>query len=200
MPRAVAQAAQRIQPGLKVLTSRASGSGFLGDHAKAVSTRNAIRRGEWDYVVLQAQKYSTSGRYTYPTDGAKQLTRIAKGVGARVIMFPEWRRKGQLQEGIRVHKLHQQIATANGSTVSPVGLAWDAALAANARLPLHARDGNHATAAGNYLTASVLYATITRRDPRVGAKRTARDEQLDEIAWQTVLGKKQKSKAVPAKK
>lgn len=200
MPRAVAKAASRIKPDAKILTSRAMGSGFLADHAKSAATIKALRLGKWDYVVLQAQKYSTSGRYTYPTDGAKQLTRVAKEVGAQVIMFPEWRRKGHAQEGVRVHKLHQKIAAENGAVVSPVGLAWDAALLANSKLPLHDRDGNHAAPAGNYLTASVLCATITKADPRVGEKRTARDKQLDEIAWRVVQAEQQKAAPVKSEK
>ena len=48
----------------------------------------------WSFVVLQAQKYSTSGQFFYPTDGAEALLRIARTQRAVPILFPEWPLRG----------------------------------------------------------------------------------------------------------
>ena len=168
-----------------------AGGAFLVNHLANEDTVELIKNGKWDVVVLQGQKYSTTGRYTYPTDAAKELTRLAKEHGARVVMFPEWRRRGHDEEGQRVHRLHESIAKETGAEVAPVGLAWDAAFAAQPNLVLHAADGNHCNPQGAYLTACVLYTTITGRDPqgidyRARIRMSDRQRQfLQRIAWET---------------
>ncbi len=165
---------------------------FLVDHAQSQDTLDAIDRGDWDYVVLQAQKYSTSGRYTYPTDAAVALTKRAQDLGATVIMYPEFRRRGQLDESRRVHDLHRSIAAKTKAQIAPVGLAWDRALRESSDLVLHQQDGNHANATGMYLTACVFYSLISGKDPsglaapdRVGAPKSV-IRQLQQAAWKTV--------------
>lgn len=45
--------------------------------------------------------------------------------------------------------------------MAPIGPAWDLALTRHPSLVLHDSDGNHSAPAGAFLTALVLYATIT---------------------------------------
>ena len=49
--------------------------------------------------------------------------------------------------------------------MAPVGRAWDLALAARPGLTLYADDGNHQTALGAFLTASVLFGRLTDESP-----------------------------------
>ncbi|WP_240223247.1 hypothetical protein [Rheinheimera hassiensis] len=121
--------------------------------------------GNWSHVILQAQKYSTTGRYFYPTDAAEEWIRRINAKNARAIMFPEWPRRGNKEEGQRIHQLHQNIAKAEPACVAPIGLAWEQALQHNPRLKLHSSDGNHAAFEGAFLTALVLYGTISTQDP-----------------------------------
>lgn len=46
----------------------------------------------WSFVILQAQKYSTSGQFSCSTAEAKEFVRLARAQGAVPIMFPEWPR------------------------------------------------------------------------------------------------------------
>ena len=81
--------------------------------------------------------------------------------GAMPIMFPEWPRRGNTEEGQRIHELHLQIVAREPACIAPVGLAWELALRQHPSLELHARDGNHSNATGALLTTYVLYEVIT---------------------------------------
>lgn len=148
-------------PGKKVVFAVASGYGFLVDHARNKRTLDLLKKGKWDFVVLQAQKYSTTGRRTYPIDGALKLSEIAKKHGTKVIMYPEWSRRNVPEEYKRINKLHHRIAKKTKATVAPIGQTWAAVLKKNPKLILHSSDGNHASVAGSYLNACLFYGMLT---------------------------------------
>ena len=143
----------------------AGGLGFLEEAWKHPSTRPKLESLPWTHVILQAQKYSQSGKYEYSTKEAIEMAQFIQNLGAKAIFFPEWGQRGKEDEGRRVHALHESIARKSQATVAPVGLAWDRALEKDLAVKLHAADGNHQTIHGAFLTASVLYATITGRSP-----------------------------------
>jgi len=134
---------------------------FLEERLEDKVTQKTLESETWTHVVLQAQKYSTSGQFTYPTDAAEEWIRRSRNVGAQPILFPEWARRDNVEEGARVHRLHMEIAAREPACVAPIGLAWEIMLDANPEIALHDRDGNHANRTGALLTAYVLYATIT---------------------------------------
>ena len=149
-------------PPSKTVHARTAPSwGFLVDHLQNKKTQRLLESQSWTHVILQAQKYSSSGRYYYPTTAAEELIRRAKLQDAIPIMFPEWPRRGNSEEGQRVHELHLQIASREPACVAPVGLAWQLILEQKPSLKLHAPDGNHSNRQGALLTAYVLYEVIT---------------------------------------
>jgi hypothetical protein len=123
-------------------------------------TLTAIQNRGWSHLVLQGQKYSTTGRYTYPTDAAQYWIALSKQRGATPVLFPEHAREGNVEEGGRVFQLHQMIALQEPACVAPIPLAWYAAIQQQG-LTLHEADGNHANRTGAALTAFVLYEVIT---------------------------------------
>jgi len=139
----------------------APGWAFLAERLDDKVTQSTLESETWTHVVLQAQKYSTSGQYTYPTDAAETWIQRSRSVGAQPILFPEWARRDHIEEGARIHRLHMGIAAREPACVAPIGLAWEIMLEANPDIALHDRDGNHANRTGALLTAYVLYATIT---------------------------------------
>jgi hypothetical protein len=148
------------------LDACAIGNGYMENHLRSDRTLAAIDEGGWDVVVLQGQKYSTSGRYSYPIDACVEIGQRIANVGARIILFPEWGQVGNPDEARHVQSIHEQIAPLIPATIAPVGLAWDIAIARDTSLPLHASDGNHSSDLGGYLTGLVLFATISDQDPR----------------------------------
>jgi hypothetical protein len=139
----------------------APGYRFLEERLTDGVTLPLLTSRSWTHVILQAQKYSSSGLYDYPTVAAEEFIRRARAQGAVPIMFPEWPRRGNTEEGQRVHNLHLDIASRESACVAPVGLAWEASIANRPALDLHAPDGNHSNLTGAVLTAYVLYEVLT---------------------------------------
>lgn len=147
-----------------VATAEAPGWMFLDQRPSDARSMQLLDSRRWSAVVLQAQRYSTTGRYSYSTAEAQELVRRARRQGALPVLFPEWPRRG-IDETQRIYDLHASIASAEPACVAPVGQAWDLAARRFPQLVLHADDGNHAAPAGSYLAALMLYATITGASP-----------------------------------
>ena len=165
LPEQLSQLLQAGLPGKKVAIVVAPGWLFLDERAGDTPTLTLLQSQRWTAVVLQAQKYSSSGLVDYPTDGAEQLVKISRAQSALPVMFPEWPRFG-VDETQRIYALHVGIAQRQPACVPPIGQAWDLALQRHPQLRLHDADGNHANTAGAYLSALMLYAGITGGSPR----------------------------------
>jgi hypothetical protein len=79
-------------------------------------------------LILQGQKYSTSGAYYYPIDKTVTWVKASKAKQVTPVLFPEHPTAGNKTEGMRVHQLHQLIQQQEISCLAPVGLAWDKVL------------------------------------------------------------------------
>lgn len=152
------------QPGKSVAAIAAPGWMFLDERFHHGPSLLQLRAQDWSFVVLQAQKYSSSGAYQYSTAEAVQFIQMAHQQHAVPILFPEWPRLG-VDETMRIYDLHVSIAREEPACVAPIGQAWDLSRSRHPNLVLHAEDGNHSNAAGAFLTALVLYATITGVSP-----------------------------------
>ena len=148
------------RPGQTVAVEAAPGYMFLEDRITDQQTLAIFRSRSWQFVVLQAQKYSTSGQFTYSTAGAEQFVRMTRAQGGAAVMFPEWPQKG-VDETLRIYDIHKGIAERERACLAPVGQAWDLAAQRAPAMQLHADDGNHSAPAGAFLAAAVLYSTIT---------------------------------------
>jgi hypothetical protein len=155
---------QAALPGRSVLVAVAPRSAFLDEHLADSRTLSLLTARRWQAVVLQAQRYSSSGQYTYSTDAAEEFVRRTRALGAVPVLFPEWAREG-VDEVDRIWDLHAGIASREPACVAPIPQAWAHAHAAEPSLRLHAADGNHAAEAGAQLTALVLMGTMTGLSP-----------------------------------
>jgi len=160
VPDMVAAMVRAARPDRNVAAVLAPGSMFLGERANDAATLALLRGNAWSFVVLQAQEYSSSGAFTYPTDGAEALVRMASEGHAVPILFPEWARVG-VDESRRIFALHVSIAMKQPACVAPIPQAFDLALARHPDITLHAADGNHSSPAGAFLAALVIANTMT---------------------------------------
>jgi len=160
----VADMVRAARPGKSVASVEAPGWLFLDERLTDAPSMDLLRSQNWNFVILQAQKYSSSGQVAYSTEEAKELVRRSRTQHAVPIMFPEWPRRG-IDETQRIFDLHVSIAQAEPACVAPIPQAFDLALARAPTLTLHASDGNHSAPAGAFLAALVLYATITGQSP-----------------------------------
>ena len=146
----------------KSINSRSSArSGFLSDRVGDGISEQTLESEAWTHVILQGQKYSTTGTTTYPTYAAEYWIRGSKEQGATPIMFPEHPRRDNSWEGRTLWELHSGIAARENTCVAPVGLVWDEVIFQAPSLVLHIDDGNHASGKGLLLNALVFYQIIT---------------------------------------
>ncbi len=160
----VAAMIRHRRPGKTVLVGGVM-CGFLEHAADDPLCRAEIETRPWKHVVLQAQQISESGKFVYSQAEGIELASTARGRGATVHFYAEWGLRGKPGDGPRTEAIYQEMAKASGTTVAPVGRAWDLALAEKPDLPLYAPDGNHQTDVGAFLTAAVLFAAVTGDDP-----------------------------------
>lgn len=165
LPGMLAAMIQATAPGKSVSAVEAPGWMFLDERLSDPASIQLIRSRRWSFVVLQAQKYSASGLYDYSTAEAGDWIKLAREAGALPVMFPEWPRRG-VPETQRIYDLHVSIARKAPACVAPIGQAWDLANARHPQVTLHAGDGNHAQPAGSFLSALVIYATVTGLPPQ----------------------------------
>jgi len=149
------------QPTKPVDVQVAPRASYLAERVNDGVNEQKLESEQWTHVILQAQKYSSSGSYTYSTDAAEYWIRGIKELGATPIMFPEHPRRGNSWEAQALWDLHTGIATRENVCVAPVGFVWDEVLFRDQSLLLHQSDGNHASETGLLLTALIFYQIIT---------------------------------------
>jgi hypothetical protein len=162
---------------MKLRVSQVTHGGWtLKQHTENEETLNAIRKGGWDYVVIQEQSRIPSqtfrrARAMYPH--VRTLAHEARKVGAKPVLYQTWgRRDGddwhfgkddfhemnrRLREGYR-----QAAQAAGGLTIVPVGDVWEKEVDAGRGNELFEADGSHPSKRGNELTAQVFYETLFR--------------------------------------
>jgi hypothetical protein len=136
----------------------------LIDHWTDGSAPREIANGGWAWVVLQ-QGWTPPGVYR---DTLRLATRnfaaeIAK-VGAKTALYQTWPpadRPGEFAGSIESYEL---AAADVGGVLFPVARAWLAVWERDPSIVLYS-DGLHASVAGSYLAALVMYARILGRTP-----------------------------------
>ena len=69
LPETLATMIRTARPGKTVAAAVAPGSLFLEERVSHAPTLTLLRGHRWTFVILQAQKYSTSGQFSYSTTG-----------------------------------------------------------------------------------------------------------------------------------
>ncbi len=131
------------------------GGAFLNDIAQSPQVRQDIESGQFEVVVMQAAKLSSSHRYQYSHDGGIQLAKLARQKGARVLLFAEWPRKGW-DETAYILGQYGMIAKPSGAEIVPVCKVWDSMVKQRPNEAYWAGDGNHAQLAGSFIAATSI--------------------------------------------
>lgn len=159
------------------------------EHVTNTSSLNLIRRGEWDYVVLQEQSQMPSIDYyrynsMYPAAAQLRDSILKYSPCAEVVFYMTWgRRDGGQQcenygQGLycsaefrdfdhmqdTMTRAYCEIAEQLQSQVAPAGEAWRYARH-HSEINLFSSDGSHPSMHGTYLTACTFYATFFGERP-----------------------------------
>jgi hypothetical protein len=137
----------------------------LKDHWEKGDARTTLRRGPWDFVVLQEHS-------TLPIENPASMARYVrlfdgeiKSQGARTILFVTWARENKPQMQAPLNNAYRALGRELGARVAPVGPAWQRALERDPLLPLYQSDHSHPTVTGSYVGACVFYSVIYDKPP-----------------------------------
>jgi hypothetical protein len=159
------------------VTMVAQGGETLADHVSSGDVARAIGASRWSAIVLQEQSEVPAApdlRASGMVPAAAQLAGLARAAGARLLFFETWaHRDGWPERGLPSARRMQSAlddgydaaARATNAAAVPVGDAWMAAVDADPEINLWQDDGSHPTAAGTYLAAVALDASIFGDDP-----------------------------------
>jgi hypothetical protein len=166
LPKLIQQMVTAANPQASVLAVRQPTYLLLNERGRHQLSLRLLLQRKWDVVVLQGQNYSASGRYVYPTAGARRLVHLAARQGALPILYAEWPRRG-VAEVDRIIEVYTSIVPSGQACVPPVPESFGIARTRFGNLNLWAADGNHASPEGSFLAALVLFAAITKKDPKI---------------------------------
>ncbi len=134
-------------------------------HWESARSRELLKQGDWDFVVLQdrPQEADDSGKFmNYGT----QLVKEAKAHGAKeVLLFDPWLRYGHFEDQYTFNDAYERLAESTEAHVVPVGEAWSSTLQAYPDIRLHDSDNFHASPSGSYLSACVFFRAFTGENP-----------------------------------
>lgn len=131
----------------------------------------------WELVVLQehstlgvgyADATGTLGAPTTYHRNARELGSLVSKAGARPVVYATWPKKPFPAQAGPLREAFETAGKELDARIAPAGAAWEKALREHPEIELYAADGSHATEAGMYLNACVLYVAITGRSA-VGA-------------------------------
>ena len=162
----------------------AIGGTTLAKHSKNKNTINKIKKGDWDYVVLQEHSLGTlvdsfRVRYTYPA--IEYLDSLIKLQKAKTLLYMTWGRKTGGQQTLDslktknykdyfemqsvIEKSYRDLSKKFGARIVPAGLAWQNVVRRYYFADLWQEDLSHPNVEGTYLNACVFYATIFGKSP-----------------------------------
>jgi hypothetical protein len=157
--------------------SSAMGGYTLEQHTRDPYTQEKLDRADWDYVVLQESTRiltMESARNTQMVPAVRALEEKTRAQGAQAVLVLMWASiKAVDEEGLahfaseqaQVTIALQHVAQELDILLAPIGPAWEQSLRQRPELELWGSDNHHASPAGTYLLACVLYATIYQQSP-----------------------------------
>lgn len=137
----------------------------LEDHWFDGRAAATIRKGGWHRVVLQQGASSVEGNRQLLIQYAQKFDSVARTVDGRSALYMVWPSSDRQVDFDRVSESYRLAAEAVDGLLFPVGDAWREAWRLDPEAPLYASDGLHATVAGSYLAALVMYAVLYRKSP-----------------------------------
>jgi hypothetical protein len=194
MPKVLSRMSLSAKSPITIKTFQYTPGGYtLQHHWQDGNSVKLIRRGGWDFIVLQEQ---SERPYLYPQLMREYVGRFVeeiRKVNAEPVLFMTAAFQNKPEASDKLAYTYGAIAKELDIKVAPVGLAYKASFEKKPNLPLHnLPDVVHANESRTYLTACVFYSTLTRQKPdglSVGGLNKVKPENekyLQQIAWETV--------------
>ena len=137
-----------------------AGGASLRAHWNKGHAQDAIRQGDFDYVVLQEQSTLPVKNAARMHENVRLFDQVIRAAGARTALYVTWARRHAPETQRAIADAYESVGREVGATVVPVGLAWQRVLAGGGAPVLHDKDASHPTLAGSYLAACVFHAVL----------------------------------------
>ena len=196
LPRMVEQIADAGEK-IRIRSESVTANDFsLEDHWNGGSAQKAIKRGRWDWVVLQQGPSSQPDSQVLLREYATRFDRVIREAKARTALYMVWPSRARYRDMPGVMTSYANAAKSVDGALLPAGLAWHLAFQREPDLPLYSEDQFHPSKVGSYLTALVIYEGLTG-EPTEGLRSVVRDRTLTparltlltDIAHQAVTAK-----------
>jgi hypothetical protein len=139
----------------------------LNDHWNDGNALKEIRKGGWQYVVLQEQSQTSVINYAMFLGAIRKFDAEIRKNGAQTVLLMTWERPDSVRYGVTTANLANAYNSAGAALDvkgAPAGLAFARSLRERPDLQLYSQDG-HPTIYGTYLASCVLYDTIFAKSP-----------------------------------
>ena len=161
----------------------------LKRHWEEKEALQAIKSGNWDYVILQEQSKLGMGvmiddaRYFGQTDlffeYARKFDSEIKKAGAKTVFFMTWSERSRPEEQEILTHAYSTIAKELNAIIAPVGLVWDQ-LRGSEQFDFYVMDGSHPSAVGSYLAATTIFSSLFGASP-LGLSGTISGKELSSL-------------------
>ena len=151
------------------------------------AVRFNILHGGYDYCIIQEQAHPMPPE----KDTVKYMARIiglCRQAGTVPVIIETWAEKIYPENQAPMNRRYRKIAAEQNVLMAPVGEVWEKVLPVlkeRADADLFFRDGEHASAIGDFLAAMVLVKTITGKLPDPDFRKTFDFTRADD-EWQPV--------------
>ncbi len=155
----------------------AKGGYTLRRHSENPSVLDKIRRGNWDYVILQEQSVVPTVDYQYADYMVPAISifeKVIRESGARPVLFMTWGRENGIEKyghknfhdmQEKLYAAYMEVGHEFQITVAPVGMAWKQVHEEHLEIDLWLEDGSHPSQTGTYLAACVFYCILFQENP-----------------------------------
>ncbi len=160
-----------------------------GEAQKAIQRTSGQPR--YDYVVLQEQSTLPQKNPQRFHENVRLFDQAIKAAGSKTALYLTWARQNAPETQQAITDAYTAIGEELGSTIIPVGVAWQNFLGQHRAPALHDKDQSHPSFAGSYLAACVFFAVLFGENPvgitcDVKGLTQAEAESLQKTAWATV--------------
>ncbi len=169
---------------------------WLQTHQEDPKTRAKLDSKQWDIVVLQEHYRvpSKTGRRKF-FDSARALHNEIAKRHAKTVLYASPNVGSNGHEGFAaIHAVNVELATKLNVPIAPAGAACLKVWKKQPNLDLHHTDRRHPNYKAAYISACVLYATLTGKSPigltnkcGKGAVSTEEAQQFQSAAWEQYL-------------
>lgn len=180
LPQVLISAANSTNNGIQADQS-VKGGYTLKLHSQDTNTLSKIKKGIWDYVVLQEQSQLPATEQknveTEVLPYAHFLDSLVHHYNptCKTIFYSTWGRKSgdSLASPFQTYEWMDSLLTLrytlmakkNHATLSPVGAVWKHIRKKHPSIDLYHKDGSHPSEAGTYAAACCFYSILLKKDP-----------------------------------